>query len=78
MDSCYGCGVVGFDSIGCVKCWKWIHRCCSDLPRWGVYSVSCQNVFFCRTCLGLIYSENKETVDLKGPYNVAEEVEKFS
>ena len=48
------CGVrgerVGCNSIQYMKCQRWVHRRCSDVPR-QVSLLSCQDIFVCRTCL---------------------------
>ena len=50
--SCDVCGEwVGCNSIECMKCQKWVHCCCFDVPR-QVHLLSCQNVSVCRICLG--------------------------
>ena len=34
LDPCGVCGErVGCNSIQCAKCQRWIHCCCSDVPR---------------------------------------------
>ena len=34
VDLCGVCGGwVGCNSIQCMKCQRWIHHCCSDVPR---------------------------------------------
>ena len=51
VDPCGVCGErVGCSSIQCTKCQRWVHRCCSDMPR-QVSLLSCRAVFVCRTCL---------------------------
>ena len=42
---------VGCNSVVCIKCQRWVHRRCSDVPR-QVSLLSCRNVFVGRTCLG--------------------------
>ena len=42
---------VGYNSILCAKCRRWVHRRCSDVPR-QVSLLLCWDVFICRTCLG--------------------------
>ena len=48
----YPCGVCGeWLSIEGMKCQRWVHCCCFDVPR-QVSLPSCQNVSVCITCLG--------------------------
>ena len=52
MNLCGVCGErVGFNSIQCTKCQKWVHRRCSDDSR-QVSLLSCPDVVLSRTCLG--------------------------
>ena len=44
------CERVGYNSIQCMKCHRWIHCCCSDIPS-QVSLLSCCDIFVCRTCL---------------------------
>ena len=37
-----------------MKCQRWVHRLCSDVPR-QVSLLSCRDAFFCRICLGHNY-----------------------
>ena len=39
------------NSIQCTKCQRWVHCCCSDVPR-QVSLLSHRDVFVCRTCFG--------------------------
>ena len=50
---CVVCGQwVGCNSIECMKCQRWFHCCCFDMPR-QVSLPSCQDVSVCRTCESL-------------------------
>ena len=73
------CGVcgeqVGCNSIQCTKCQRWVHRCCSDVPR-QVSLLSFWDFFVCRTCLGHNFSV-EEKLEFKRGEDVLEEVEKF-
>ena len=52
VDPCGVCGDwVGCNSIHCTKCHRWVHGCCSDVPR-QVILLSCRDVFVRRTCFG--------------------------
>ena len=51
----------------------WVY-CCSDVPR--QVSLSCQDVFVCRTCLGHNCSV-EEKLEFKRGEDVLEEMEKF-
>ena len=76
VDPCHVCGEqVGCNSIQCTKCPRWVHHCCSDVPR-QVSLLSCQDVFLCRTCLGRNCSV-EEKLKFKRREDVLEEVEKF-
>ena len=48
------CGVcderVGCNCNQCMKCQRWVHRRCSDVPRQASL-LSCRDIFVCRTCL---------------------------
>ena len=60
VDLCGVCGGwVGCNSIQCMKCQRWIHHCCSDVPRQVSLLSCCDDVFVCRTCLGHNCSEEK-------------------
>ena len=63
----------GCNSIQCVKRERWVHRCCSDVPR-QVSLLSCWDVFVCRTCLG--HNCSVEKLEFKRGEDVLE-VEKF-
>ena len=73
------CGVcgerVGYNSIQCTKCERWVHLPCSDVPR-QVSLLSCREVFVCRTCLRLNCSV-EEKFEFKRGKDVLEEVKKF-
>ena len=76
MDPCGACGErVGYNSIWCTKCQKWVHRRCLDVSR-QVNLLSCHDVFVCRPCLGH-YCSLKEKVEFKSGEDVLEDVEKF-
>ena len=76
VDTCCICGEqVGYNSIQCTKCQRWVHRHCSDVPR-QVSLLSCQDAFVCRTCLGHNCSV-EEKLEFKRCEDVLEEVEKF-
>ena len=76
VDPCGVCGErVSCNSIHCLKCQRWVHCCCSDVPR-QVSLVSCCDVFVCRTCLGH-NSAVEEKLEFKRGEDVLEEVEKF-
>ena len=52
VDPCGVCGErVGCNSIHCMKCQRWVHNHCSDVPR-QVSLLSCCDAFVCRTFLG--------------------------
>ena len=52
VDPCGVCGEwVGYNSIQCTKCQRWVHRHCSYVPI-QVSLLLCQDAFACRTCLG--------------------------
>ena len=57
------------------KCQRWVHRCCSDVPRL-VSLLSCQDIFVCRTCLCHDCSV-VEKLEFKTGEDVLEELEKF-
>ena len=74
VDPCDACGkLVDCNSIQCTKCQRWVHRCCSDVPR-QVSLLACSDVFVCRTCLGHNRS-GEEKLEFKRGENVL--VEKF-
>ena len=74
VDPCGVCGWwVGCNSIQCMKCQRWVHHCCSDVPR-QVSPLSCCDVFVCRTCLGHNCSV-EEKLEFKKGEDVLEEVE---
>ena len=48
VDPCCVCGEqVGCSSIQCIKCPRWVHCRCSNVPR-QVSLVSCRDVFVCK------------------------------
>ena len=52
VDPCGVCGErVRFNFIQCMKCQRWVHCRCSDVPR-QVSLLLCWDVFVCKTCLG--------------------------
>ena len=73
------CGVfgewVGCKSIHCMKCQRWVHHCCSDVPRQASL-LSCQDVFVCRTCFGHNCSL-EERLQFRRGEDILEEVETF-
>ena len=76
VDPCGVCGGwVGCNSIQCTKCQRWVHRCCSGVPR-QVSLLSCRDIFVCRACLCHNCSV-VENLELKTGEDVLEEVEKF-
>ena len=76
VDPCGVCGErVGCNSIQCMKCERWIHRRCSDVPR-QLSLVLCRDIFVCRTCLCHNCSV-VEKREFKTGEDVLEEVEKF-
>ena len=75
VDPCGVCGErVGCNSIQCTKCQRWVHCHCSDVPR--QVSLSCWDIFVCRTCLCHNCSV-VEKLEFKTGEDVLEEVEKF-
>ena len=66
---------VDCNSIQCTKCQRWVHRCCSDVPR-QVSLLSCRDIFVCRTCLRHNCSV-VEKLEFKTGEDVLEEVKKF-
>ena len=76
LDPCVVCGEqVGCNSIQCMKCQRWVHCRCSDMPR-EMSLLSCWDVFVCRTCLGHNGSV-EEKLEFERGENVLAEVEKF-
>ena len=76
VDPCGVCGEqVGYNSIQCIKCQRWVHRPCSDVPG-QVSLVSCCDVFVYRTCLDDNCSV-EEKLEFKRGKDVLEEVERF-
>ena len=76
VDPCGVCGErVGCNSIQCMKCQRWVHGRCSDVPR-QVNLLSCRDIFVCRTCLRHNCSV-VEKLEFKTGEDVLEEVEKF-
>ena len=73
------CGVccewVDCNSIQCTKCQRWVHRCCSDVPRQASL-LSCRDIFVYRTFLGHNCSV-EEKLKFKRGEDVLEEVKKF-
>ena len=75
VDPCGVCSEwVGCNCIWCMKCQRWVHRCCSD----GLRQVSplCCDVFVCRTCPGHNCSV-KGKLEFKMGEDVLEDAEKF-
>ena len=76
VDPCGACGdQVGCNSIKCTKCQRWLHCCCSDVPR-QVNLLPCWDVFVCRKCLGHNCS-TEEKLEFKRGEDVLERVENF-
>ena len=72
---CGACGVqVCCNSIHCTKCQRWVHHCCSDVPR-QVSLLSCWDVFVSRTHLGHSCSV-EEKLEFKRGEDVLEAVER--
>ena len=76
MDPCGVCGErVGCNSIQCMKYQRWVHRCCSDVPR-QVILLSYWDAFVCR-----IYLDHNCLVEgklgFKRGEDVLEKVKKF-
>ena len=60
VDPCGVCGEqVCCNFVQCMKCQRWVHRRCSDVPR-HVSLLSCCDVFVCRTFLGYNCSVNEK------------------
>ena len=76
VDPCGVCGErVGYNSVQCTKCQRWVHHRCSDVPR-QLSLVSCHDVFVCRTCIGHNCSV-KEKLEFKRREDILEKLEKF-
>ena len=76
VDPCGVCGErVGCNSIQCEKCQRWVHHCCSDVPR-QVSLLSCWDIFLCTTCLCHNCSV-VEKLEFTTGKDVLEGVEKF-
>ena len=76
VDPCGVCGErVGCNSIQCMKCQRWVHHRCSDVPR-QVSLLSCRDIFVYRIWLHHNCSA-VEKLEFKTGEHVLEEVEKF-
>ena len=53
----YPCSVCGeqvaYNSVHCMKCQRWVHHHCYDMPR-QVSLLSCPDVFVCSIYLGRV------------------------
>ena len=76
VDPCAVCGErISCNFIHCMKCPRWVHYCCSDVPT-QVSLLPCQDVFVCRTCL-VHNCSVEEKLEVKRGEDALEEVEKF-